>query len=65
MKRGHACGRCGGVRRGGGPVALVGVCDLCQTALCGRHAVWDPDGERHLCRKCARTNKITVIKVRG
>jgi hypothetical protein len=61
MKRGHSCGRCGGPRRGGGPVTLVGSCGLCRTPLCGKHALWDPDADQHLCRKCARTHNIPVI----
>lgn len=64
MKRGHACGRCGGPRRRG-PVALIGDCGLCGTPLCLRHALWETEQERHVCAKCARKHHLTAIKVGG
>jgi hypothetical protein len=65
MKRGHACGRCGGPRRNRSQVALVGECSLCFVALCQKHAMWEAIEDRTVCSKCARKNSLTVIKAMG
>lgn len=54
MARRGVCGRCGTVRRKGRAAtsAPSTSCLACFVPLCTKHAIWVPDRNGYVCRKC-------------